>query len=241
MPDQPEVEVDWENRTPQMRSTLVFIRSEGKVLLIHKKRGLGEGKINGPGGKVEKGESVDDCAVREVQEEVGLTPLEPQAVAELYFQFTDGLSIHCTVYTADEFAGELIETDEAQPFWVPIAEVPYDKMWEDDQLWLPQILNGQFAEGYFTFADDTMLSNDITFTGSEGFEAEEKEADETEAGDAEAEEQKSASEEEESGDQKQEPEEECDVAEDEAPSRPPAKKAKEETPKWRARWKPRKS
>ena len=111
MPDQPEVEVDWENWTPQMRSTLVFVRSEGQVLLIHKKRGLGEGKINGPGGKVEKGEEVEAAAIREVQEEVGLTPIKPQSVAELYFQFADGLSIHCTVFVADDYEGELIETE----------------------------------------------------------------------------------------------------------------------------------
>ena len=55
MPDQPGIDVDWDNWTAKMRSMLVFVRREDEVLLIRKKRGLGEGKINGPGGKVDEG------------------------------------------------------------------------------------------------------------------------------------------------------------------------------------------
>ena len=85
--------MDWTDWTPQMRANLMFVKNGDQVLLIRKKRGLGAGKINGPGGKIEPGESARDGAIRETQEEVGITALDPVAMGELHFQFTDGLGI----------------------------------------------------------------------------------------------------------------------------------------------------
>ena len=48
-------EIEWASWQPQVRATLLFVIKEGQVLLIHKKRGLGQGKVNGPGGKIEAG------------------------------------------------------------------------------------------------------------------------------------------------------------------------------------------
>ena len=133
------------------------------MLLIRKKRGLGAGKINGPGGKLEAGETAHDAAVREVQEEIGLTPLNLENRGTLHFQFADGYSLHCVVFVARDFEGEMIETDEAAPFWVPIAEVPLHEMWEDDRYWLPQVLEGQYFQGWFVFDGDKMLSKRVEF------------------------------------------------------------------------------
>lgn len=163
MPDQPGIDVDWDNWTAKMRSMLVFVRREDEVLLIRKKRGLGEGKINGPGGKVDEGETIEEAAIRETEEEVGLTPTNLQHRGELYFQFVDGLSIHCTVFVSDLYEGQLTETDEALPMWVKVDEVPYDEMWEDDRFWLPQVLEGESFQGRFTFESDKMLSSQLNF------------------------------------------------------------------------------
>ncbi len=163
MPDQRGIDVDWENWTAEMRSMLVFIRRENEVLLIRKKRGLGAGKINGPGGKVDDGETVEEAAVRETQEEIGVTPANLENRGELYFQFADGLKIHCTVFVTETFEGELTETEEAAPMWVAVEDIPYDEMWEDDRYWLPQVLEGETFKGYFTFDGDKMLSQDVRF------------------------------------------------------------------------------
>ena len=64
---------DWTTWTPTLRATLLFLVKDGQVLLIRKKRGLGAGKINGPGGKIDPGETPEQCAVRETQEELGIT------------------------------------------------------------------------------------------------------------------------------------------------------------------------
>ena len=78
-------DIDWTQWTPQERATLLFVRRAGQVLLIRKKRGLGAGKINGPGGRLDAGETPSQCAIREVQEELCVTPTDVQLRGELAF------------------------------------------------------------------------------------------------------------------------------------------------------------
>ncbi len=160
--------MDWENWIPRERANLCFIRRGGEVLLIEKKRGLGAGKVNAPGGKIEPNETALEAAIRETREEVGVTPLSPRKHGELRFQFTDGYSLHCTVFVSYGCDGEPHETDEAKPFWVPVDSVPYERMWADDLKWLPQVLEGQCFLGDFTFDGDRMLSDSVTIVN--GFE-----------------------------------------------------------------------
>ena len=131
------------------------------MLLIHKKRGLGAGKINGPGGRLEPGETALEAVIREVQEELCVTPRDPQQRGELHFQFTDGYALHCTVFVAEGCEGEPAETDEAIPLWVRRDEIPYEKMWADDRHWLPGVLEGRNFRGYFEFESDRMLAHSL--------------------------------------------------------------------------------
>jgi 8-oxo-dGTP diphosphatase len=151
----------WKTWEPRERATLCFLIQDGQILLIRKKRGLGAGKINGPGGRIEPGEEPHECAVRETSEEVGLTPRNVQNRGELHFQFADGYSLHCAVFVAHEFTGELIETDEALPIWTPLDSIPYDEMWADDIHWLPGVIAGGTFRGYFHFDGEKMLSKHL--------------------------------------------------------------------------------
>ncbi len=148
--------VDGANWRPKERGTLCFVIHDGTIWLIEKKRGLGAGKVNGPGGRIEKGETPEDAAVRETQEEVGMTPTGVEWAGELSFQFRDGYSLHCTVYRAAGWEGELVETDEAKPFWVRTDQIPYERMWADDEHWMPRLLAGEKFRGWFEFAKDRM-------------------------------------------------------------------------------------
>lgn len=149
--------VEWAGWQPRDTAVLTFIRVGGRVLLILKKRGLGQGKFNAPGGRLEPGETPEQAAVRETREEVGLTPLNLAAAGRLDFAFTDGYSLRCHVFTADAFEGELTETDEAAPFWCDEDEIPYGRMWSDDRLWIPLMLEGRGFEAQFVFDGDLML------------------------------------------------------------------------------------
>ncbi|MBX2825909.1 MAG: 8-oxo-dGTP diphosphatase [Gammaproteobacteria bacterium] len=145
------------------KATLLFILQHGQVLLIRKKRGLGAGKINGPGGKLDPGESLEQCAIREVSEELCVEPLAPEQFGRLRFQFEDDYSIDVAVFIARDFRGTPTETDEAIPLWYPVEQIPYDEMWADDRIWLPRVLGGETVDGRFVFDGDNMLAHEVTF------------------------------------------------------------------------------
>jgi 8-oxo-dGTP diphosphatase len=157
---------DWSTWVPQQKTVLIFIVKEGQILLIRKKRGLGAGKINGPGGKIDPGETSLQAATRESQEEIGITPLHLVSKGELHFQFSDGFSLHCEVFQGDDFTGTLIETPEAVPLWFSLAEIPYHEMWEDDPHWLPDMLEDRAFRGYFTFEGERMLTAEVNLQPS---------------------------------------------------------------------------
>ena len=154
-------DVDWENWQARDPATLVFVIRDGKILLINKKTGLGKGKINGPGGKVEAGESPQDCAIRECQEELKITVSDLQYCGQHRFQFVDGYSIHVWVYVTSEFEGIPTETIEAKPLWVSLDSIPYDQMWEDDRIWIPMMLRGERFQSRWIFDGDKMLDFEL--------------------------------------------------------------------------------
>ena len=154
-------DIDWGDWQPQEIDTILFVVRDGKVLLIRKKRGLGAGKINGPGGKVEPGETPEQAAVREVREELGVEPTGVTRAGDLRFQFADGFSMHVVVFRASGCVGEATETDEAVPLWTNVAEIPYDEMWPDDEHWLPMMLSREPFDGRFLLDGDRLVGHEI--------------------------------------------------------------------------------
>jgi 8-oxo-dGTP diphosphatase len=152
-------DVDWERWEPTEHATLLFVVRDGRILLIRKKRGLGAGKINGPGGRLDDGEIPLEAAIREVHEELRVTPVDVRQHGELLFQFVDGFSIHGYVFRADGFEGEPTETDEAIPIWTPVDRIPYGEMWADDRIWLPWLLDRRRFRGWMLFEDDDLLEH----------------------------------------------------------------------------------
>lgn len=156
-------EIDWQTWTPTEFANLCFVIRDGKILLIRKKRGLGGGKINGPGGRLEAGETAEQSAIRETQEEIGVTPLGLQLGGELFFQFRDGYKLHVAVFVANDCVGEMIETPEATPLWTDLDKIPYAEMWQDDPIWLPHLIARKKFRGFFLFDGETLLSHRMEF------------------------------------------------------------------------------
>lgn len=134
-------------------TTLIFPINEQEVLLGLKKRGFGNGLWNGFGGKVLAGETVEQAALRELEEECGLTAHNLEKFAELNFKFADGLHIITHVFFSYEYSGQIKETEEMRPQWFIHSQVPYQQMWTDDKLWLPKVLNGEKLSAVFHFDD----------------------------------------------------------------------------------------
>lgn len=156
--------IDWQAWRPEQVATLMFVTQAERVLLIRKKRGLGAGKINGPGGRLEASETPLDCAIRETSEELLIKPLGIRDAGELSFHAEDEMpKIHVHVFVASGYRGEPTETDEALPLWFPFNEIPFNEMWEDDYLWLPRVLAGESVRGYFTFEKERLVDHLVEF------------------------------------------------------------------------------
>lgn len=142
-----------------MHATLLFVERGDELLLIRKKRGLGAGLVNGPGGKIDPGETPEQAAVREVIEEVSVTPTDPRWVGQLRFQFVDGLRLQVEVFRSPSFSGTPTESPEALPFWCKKDAIPFDEMWADDRVWIPHMLAGRFVRLKAVFDGQRMLSH----------------------------------------------------------------------------------
>lgn len=156
--------IHWQTWQAEIICTLMFIVKDNQVLLIRKKRGLGAGKINGPGGKLDPGETPLACAIRETEEELLVTPEQIDLVAELFFHAEDMPRIHAYAYIAQEYSGTPTETEEASPIWFDIEEIPFNEMWQDDQYWLGAALGGSNVRGWFSFEEETLLDYKVELT-----------------------------------------------------------------------------
>ena len=137
----PTLQTPWQQAwQPERVGTLLFLVDENRVLLIEKKTGHGMGKINAPGGKWDIGESLWACARREMREETGIEAQPLGCAAELRFVERDGPQWLGYVFVARQFTGTMTETPEAKPFWCDLQDIPYQQMWADDAIWLPEVL-----------------------------------------------------------------------------------------------------
>ena len=145
--------------------TLCLAVQNGKVLLGMKKRGFGVGRWNGFGGKIEAGETIEDAARREMNEECGVNVLamEKVGIHEFEFDAKRGEILEVHVFRVDTFSGVPVETEEMKPKWFAFADIPYGIMWPDDQYWLPLFLEGKKFRTKFLFgADDIVLEKEAS-------------------------------------------------------------------------------
>ena len=145
-------------------NTICLMQKDQELLLGFKKRGFGQGKWNGFGGKVEVGESIAEATRRETKEESGLAPItiEKYGLVDFKFKNKPELEIEAHIFKCKDFIGELIESDEMLPKWFSVNKIPYNEMWDDDKYWLPLFLAGKKFKGKFLFDDnDKVISQEI--------------------------------------------------------------------------------
>ncbi len=143
--------------------TLCIIHQHPRVLLGMKKRGFGEGRWNGFGGKVSAEETIEEAAKREMREEAGIEVEKMDKVGILQFEFKGDpeiLQVH--IFKADDFLGEPEESEEMRPQWFNIDEIPFKEMWPDDIHWIPLFLRGKRFKGRFLFGEaDSILEKEL--------------------------------------------------------------------------------
>lgn len=129
-----------------------------EVLLGRKLTGLGQGKLVGPGGKLESGESPTEAVAREVAEEIGVVVDSDalELVGELTYPFPHRAewSQKSWVFVCHRWAGEPTSSVELEPEWHALDAIPLDEMWDDAKHWLPSALRGEYIVATFSFAED---------------------------------------------------------------------------------------
>lgn len=120
-------------------STLCYIEKDGCWLMLHrtkKKNDINHDKWLGIGGKFEEGESPEECLLREVREETGLTLTDYRFRGLVTFVSDEAPTEYMHLFTAAGFTGTLRECDEGTLEWVPIGEVGRLPLWQGDRLFL---------------------------------------------------------------------------------------------------------
>ncbi|MGI8416058.1 MAG: 8-oxo-dGTP diphosphatase [Nakamurella sp.] len=126
-----------------------------EVLLGEKLRGLGTGKIMGLGGHAEAGESDLDAAIREAHEEANVV-VRPESTARavtLTYRFPSrpAWDAKVAVFVCSSWSGKVSASNELTPIWFGLSDLPLDRMWDDEQYWLPRVLAGENLLAEFIF------------------------------------------------------------------------------------------
>jgi len=133
--------------------TVSIVYRHPRILLGRKKRKLGAGRYNGFGGGMEDlDKDISATAIRETQEEIRITLINPERMGRILFRFQCDEQIHDVhFFRARRYLGSPRETDEMTAEWFNINAIPYDQMWSDDKYWLPLLLEGRRFLGEFLF------------------------------------------------------------------------------------------
>lgn len=148
-------------------ATLVYLKRDGKTLMLHrvkKENDYHEGKYNGVGGKLDPGESPDECAVRETREESGLELVDPVLKGVITFPLFDGIDDwYVFLYVGTQFSGQMIDSAEGNLEWIDDDRLTDIPLWEGDYIFLPWLEGDRFFSAKFNYADGRYVDHTVTF------------------------------------------------------------------------------
>ena len=147
-------------------SALCYIEKDGKYLMLHrtkKKKDINKDKWLGVGGKIEEGESPEECIVREVKEETGLTLKEYQLRGIVTYVSNKWETEYMYVFTANKFEGNLIECDEGDLKWINKEKINELPTWEGDHIFMEKLQkdNGFFS-AKFEYDGEKLVKYEMT-------------------------------------------------------------------------------
>jgi len=151
-------------------ATLCYIRNQGKTLMVHrikKANDIHQGKWNGLGGKLEAGETPEECASREIFEESGLIVRKLEWKGILTFpDFANDEDWYAFVFLVPEFEGELIDSAEGDLRWIDNEELPNLNLWEGDTIFLPWLERPEFFSGKFVYKEGRLVEHQLGIYGA---------------------------------------------------------------------------
>lgn len=142
-------------------TTLCYLEQDGQYLMLHrvkKSHDVNHGKWIGVGGKFEFQESPEDCLLREVREETGLTLKSWRYRGIVTFVYNDDEAEYMHLFTADGWTGTLRDCAEGELRWVPWDEVGKLNLWEGDRIFLSLLARDEpFFSLKLTYRGDDLV------------------------------------------------------------------------------------
>ncbi|HCK09125.1 MAG TPA: DNA mismatch repair protein MutT [Candidatus Latescibacteria bacterium] len=147
--------------------TLVYLKQNGKTLMLHrvkKEQDFHEGKWNGLGGKLDPGETPEECAIREVKEESGLDLKALKLRGIITFPLFDQVDDwYVYLFTGTEFSGDLIDSPEGDLEWIDNDKLLDLNLWEGDYIFLQWIEQERFFSGKFVYEEKQLVDHSVVF------------------------------------------------------------------------------
>jgi 8-oxo-dGTP diphosphatase len=148
-------------------ATLCYVKRPGQTLMIHRVKRTNDmhlGKWNGLGGKLEPGETPEECAVREIREESGLSVTDLTLKGFLTFPaFANDEDWYAFVFIARAGEGRLIEPYEGYLQWIDDDQLLALPLWEGDRIFLPWLEQPGFFSGKFVYQDGQLRQHQVVF------------------------------------------------------------------------------
>ncbi len=148
-------------------ATLCYVRRGEHTLMIHRTKVAGDmhtGKWNGLGGKLEAGETPEECAIREIWEEAGLKVVNLRLRGMITFPgFANDEDWYTFLFVVDEFEGELIDSTEGYLKWIPDGELLELYLWEGDRIFIPWLDKPGFFSAKFVYENGELVSHSVVF------------------------------------------------------------------------------
>ena len=127
-------------------TTLIYLERDHKYLMMYRGRKPHDpnaGKWIGIGGKIEEGETPEECAIRETREETGITLDSLAFRGIVFFINTKYETEYMYLYTSTEFDGaDSTDCDEGDLRWIDIDEIGSLSLWEGDRIFLDLLKSG---------------------------------------------------------------------------------------------------
>ena len=150
-------------------ATLCYVQQDGKTLMLHrikKANDIHAGKWNGLGGKLEAGESPEQCVIREVAEESGLQIVQPRYHGLLVFADFKSEDWYVWVFSAQQFSGQLLDQEDAREGhleWIADEALGALNLWPSDLVFLPWLGTEKIFSARFQYDGDKMIGHSVAF------------------------------------------------------------------------------
>ena len=145
-------------------TTLCYIEKENSYLMLHrikKEADMNKDKWLGVGGKMEEGESPEECVLREVKEETGLTLKQYRYRGFITFVSKQWGTEYMHLFTATDYEGQIRECEEGTLEWIEKSKIDRLNLWEGDKIFFRLLEEEGFFSLKLCYDEEQLIFHEI--------------------------------------------------------------------------------